>query len=174
MVVSGDVGKVQRGLHVYTAGTSLQETVILVFVGLSIIFSHRLSREDIGKDIKLAKKLTVVLWVALALIAVSSRMLLHRYILINQYRVCFRIIEFAAPHDSALNHTINTHEYFIYIFDIVPMFLALFVFNVYHPGKTLQGPDSEYPKSNRQKKKQAKAQKKAAKSSRSESAIEMV
>lgn len=43
------------------------------------------------------------------------------------------------------------------------MFFALVAFNVHHPGKTLQGPDSEYPKVTRKEKKALKAEKKLRK-----------
>jgi len=161
LVVGGNKhpNRVKNGLHIYTAGTSLQEAVILVFVGLSINFSRRLKRESAGKDITAAKRLIFVLYSALGLIT---------------YRILFRILEFASPSDSTIYRTINTHEYFIYIFDITPMFLALFVFNVFHPGKTLQGPDSEYPKLTKEEKRQAKERRRVEKHARTESSTEMV
>jgi hypothetical protein len=33
----------------------------------------------------------------------------------------------------------------MYVFDEMPMFLALIVFNIYHPGRLLSGPSSEFP-----------------------------
>jgi hypothetical protein len=36
----------------------------------------------------------------------------------------------------------------MYVFDEMPMFFALAVFNIYHPGRVLVGPESEYPKRN--------------------------
>jgi hypothetical protein len=43
------------------------------------------------------------------------------------------------------------------------MFLALAILNVIHPGRVLQGPDSEFPKVSRQEKKRIKQDKKEAK-----------
>lgn len=43
------------------------------------------------------------------------------------------------------------------------MFLALLVLNVIHPGRVLQGPDSEFPKVSRQEKRRIKREKKEAK-----------
>lgn len=48
------------------------------------------------------------------------------------------------------------------------MFLALLVFHIYHPGKVLVGPDSEYPKLTKEEKKAAKEEKRAAKERRRE------
>jgi hypothetical protein len=74
MVVNGKEHpeNIDKGLHIYTVGTCLQEAVIFVFVGLSINFSRRLRREDTGKDIGPAKKLMIVLQATLGLICVSS------------------------------------------------------------------------------------------------------
>jgi hypothetical protein len=33
----------------------------------------------------------------------------------------------------------------MYVFDEMPMFLALMVFHIYHPGRVLVGPDGELP-----------------------------
>jgi hypothetical protein len=54
------------------------------------------------------------------------------------------------------------------------MFLALFAFNIFHPGKTLQGPDSEYPKLTKEEKRQAKERRRMEKHARTESSTEMV
>jgi hypothetical protein len=43
------------------------------------------------------------------------------------------------------------------------MFLALLILNIIHPGRLLQGPDSEFPKVSRQEKKRIKQEKKEAK-----------
>jgi len=151
--------RIKTGLHIYTAGTCLQEAVILVFIGLSINFSRRLKNENIEKNVASAKKLMFVLYTALGLIT---------------FRIIFRILEFASPSDSTLYRTINTHEYFIFVFDSTPMFLALLSFNIFHPGKTLHGPDSEYPKLTKEEKKSAKEQKRMEKQARIESSTEMV
>jgi hypothetical protein len=41
------------------------------------------------------------------------------------------------------------------------MFLGLLALNIIHPGQTLQGPDSSFPKQSRAEKKELKARKKA-------------
>lgn len=47
--------------------------------------------------------------------------------------------------------------------DATPMFLALLILNVIHPGRVLQGPDSEFPRVSRKEKKRIKREKKEAK-----------
>lgn len=43
------------------------------------------------------------------------------------------------------------------------MFLALFILNVFHPGRVLVGPDSEFPRLTRAEKKRLKQEKKVEK-----------
>jgi hypothetical protein len=56
-----------------------------------------------------------------------------------------------------------THEVYEYVLDAVPMFIALLVLNIVHPGRILQGPDSEFLRVSRQEKKRIKEEKKVAK-----------
>lgn len=76
--------RIKNGLHIYTAGTSLQEMVILIFVGLSINFSRRLKRASAGQDTTSAKKLMFVLYFALGLITVSPHLSLLILALTNR------------------------------------------------------------------------------------------
>ena len=55
------------------------------------------------------------------------------------------------------------HEAYAYALDGLPMFLAIFILNIMHPGRVLVGPGSEFPKLSRKEKKLLKAQNKAAK-----------
>ncbi len=58
---------------------------------------------------------------------------------------------------------------YIYLFDITPVFLALVVFHIYHPGKVLVDAKSEYPRirmerrQRREQKREAKREKKRVK-----------
>lgn len=65
---------------------------------------------------------------------------------IVQIRIIFRIIEFSAGADSSLSKNISNHEAYMYCFDALPMFLALLTFHLWHPGKVLVGPESEFEK----------------------------
>jgi hypothetical protein len=44
------------------------------------------------------------------------------------------------------------HEAPFYCLEATPMFLALLLWNVYHPGRILVGPDSEFPKKEKKSK----------------------
>jgi hypothetical protein len=73
-------------------------------------------------------------------------------------RIVFRLVEFAAGTDPSTNPIPFTDAYF-YALDALPMFLALLVMNVVHPGRVLVGPESEFPRL-------TKAQKKVQKEAR--------
>jgi RTA1 like protein len=55
-----------------------------------------------------------------------------------QYRIVFRIVEFSAPQGSSISVHIENHEWFVYVFDALPMLLAILLFNIWHPGKVLR------------------------------------
>ena len=80
-----------------------------------------------------------------------------------QFRIVFRIIEFSSGVGTKLELTIDTNEWFLYVFDEMPMFLALVVFLIYHPGRVLKGPDSEFPKLSKEEKLSRKVEKKRIK-----------
>ncbi|KAJ8103684.1 RTA1 like protein-domain-containing protein [Lipomyces tetrasporus] len=119
-----------NGLHVYTAGVCLQQTLILAFFGLGILFLIRLRQVDTVKNKARGMKLVSVLYASLLLIT---------------WRIIYRIIEFSAGVHSTLNNTLDDNEWFVYVFDIGPMFFALVLYHFYHPARVLQGPDADYP-----------------------------
>ncbi|KAJ5734846.1 hypothetical protein N7533_013249 [Penicillium manginii] len=148
ITTSDDNSTINTGLHIYTAGVALQQFFIICFTVLSVIFRRRLSRECDPERAKSVQPLLYTLYLSLALIS---------------FRVIFRIIEFAGDNTSKLATTISNHEIFIYIFDSLPMFFALVIFNVIHPGKIFVGPDANWPKPSKEEKKAAKQAKKEAK-----------
>jgi hypothetical protein len=153
-----------NGLHVYTAGVCLQLCVILAFFGLSVFFFRRVRTLPIGKDKGKAKKLMLLLYTSLLLISVSPFSAPSKpFLIMKKWRICFRIVEFSAGSKTPLNNQIEQNEWYVYVFDMAPMFLALLVFHIYHPGKVLVGPDSEYPKVTKEEKRLRKEQKRAVK-----------
>lgn len=55
------------------------------------------------------------------------------------------------------------NEAFVYVFDATPMFLALLLLSVMHPGRILVGPQSDFPRLSRKEKKSAKQETKLLK-----------
>jgi len=147
-ITSTDYTTQENGLHIYTAGVGLQEMVILVFTSLAWGFQKRLFMQTDRADLAAGKRLSYVLYTTLGLIS---------------FRIIYRIIEFSAGSQSKLSNTISNNEWFAYVFDSMPMFFALALFNVFHPGRTLVGPESEFPKLTKEEKKQKKMEKKLKK-----------
>lgn len=59
-------------------------------------------------------------------------------------RIIFRLVEFSAG-DSVEKNPLPYHEIYVYVFDALPMTLAILVWNVAHPGRFLTGPDAGMP-----------------------------
>jgi hypothetical protein len=59
---------------------------------------------------------------------------------VHQVRIIYRIAEYAGAGPS------NLQETYGYAFDALPMILALLALALFHPGRFLIGPDSEFKK----------------------------
>ncbi|TVY80781.1 hypothetical protein LSUE1_G003490 [Lachnellula suecica] len=122
LTISKNYNTLNTGLHIYTAGVALQEFFILVFLFLV--------EASVEKQAG-AGKLLLILYVSLGLIT---------------FRILFRIIEFSAGAGTALTAEFSKHEVYQYVFDALPMFLALATMNGLHPGMVLAGEDSKFAK----------------------------
>ncbi|KFY09578.1 hypothetical protein V492_05437 [Pseudogymnoascus sp. VKM F-4246] len=93
-----------------------------------------------------------------------------------QIRIIFRLVEFAGGNDDS--NPLPRREIYFYLFDAIPMFLALLVTAITPPGLTLVGPDSVIPKAMwRQRwamRKQEKAKKRGLKTSGDRSGFELL
>ncbi|CAI7614267.1 unnamed protein product [Penicillium manginii] len=141
---------VLRGVHIYMAGIAVQEIFIVCFIGLTIHLHRRLLEIErtgvqVGKMANLAfnwRWLFYTMYFALIMITI---------------RIAFRLAEYSKG--TSAEEPTNTHEWYQYVFDALPMFLAVFIFTIFHPGRILQGPDSGF----RHAKKVAKMEKKQRK-----------
>lgn len=59
-------------------------------------------------------------------------------------RIIFRLIEFSSG-STGVSNPLLTNEAYFYVLEAMPMLLAIFAFNVVHPGSVLVGPESEMP-----------------------------
>ena len=125
----------RRGLNLYMAGIGLQEGFVVLFSILVIIF-HReqLQAERIGRlsadKLKGWRMLVWTLYVCLLAITV---------------RIVYRLAEFSGGvgHENPL----PSNEPLLYVLESVPMWIALFVWNIVHPGRFIHGPDAKMPPS---------------------------
>jgi len=62
-----------------------------------------------------------------------------------QIRIIYRLAEFSRGNGPS--NPLPYHESYFYIFEAVPMMLAIAILNITHPGTAPRGPDSELPPS---------------------------
>ncbi|KAI9147520.1 putative lipid transporter atnI [Paramyrothecium foliicola] len=124
----------RRGLNIYMAGISVQEVFVVIFMLLCIAFQQQMiSRTaDTGR----LGGFVGTRWGPLL------GMLLLSLTLIT-IRIIYRLVEFSGglAHESPL----RTQEAYFYALEAVPMFIAILVFNIVHPGRVINGPGSEMP-----------------------------
>ncbi|KAL2216976.1 putative RTA1 domain protein [Thermoascus aurantiacus ATCC 26904] len=157
MLSGNDVSQhtIELGIHIYMGGIGLQQFFILCFVALTVTLHRKIRRaaaaaaawrryeNNAGQE---AFEDEVGMYLALVMISI---------------RIIFRLIEYSRGTDAS--NPIPTHEAYQYVLDALPMFLSLVVMSIFHPGRVLKGPDSEFPKLSRREKRKIKAAKKAAK-----------
>jgi hypothetical protein len=174
VIISSDDPKIAlMGIHIYMGGIGLQECFVLLFVGVVFRFQYKMlhptsktaaieltpaveassypfKRHD-SADLSPGawKRVVYPLYASLALITL---------------RIIFRLVEFS----SGLHSPITGTEVPFYVLEALPMWVALVLWNVWHPGKILVGPDSEFPTKSRAQKRGEKAEKKAEKALKKE------
>lgn len=156
MLNSTNPARIQKlGMDVYMAGVGAQIFFILIFLALAIQFSRLVKKEDFYSAIdsdtqdhppKSARQALRLLYV------------IYAVLLLILFRNVYRLIEFSAGIESS----ITKQEWYTFVFDSVPMLLCFVVLNVFHPGKVLRGPRSDFSEENKQRK-ELKKMKKAAK-----------
>lgn len=160
------------GLNIYTAGVAVQLFFLAIFTSLAVGFQKRLKQQSLsfaapGNDSDsesqlqrdpapdvprpaLAKRLLIILYVVMGLVILRN---------------IYRLVEFSI----GVNSVITKNEWYQYVWDATPMFLALLVLNIVYPGKVLQGPRADFrqeDKAIKMAKKEKKADKKRQKQER--------
>ncbi|KAJ6258386.1 hypothetical protein Dda_6426 [Drechslerella dactyloides] len=145
-----DAARAQKnGLHIYMGGIGFQLFWILVFSAVAWRFRMKAVMERVrGVGVEREtnwRHLLAVLYFTLLAIVI---------------RIIFRLVEFSG---GEFNNNLTTHEVFFYVLEATPMFMACLTWNIFHPGRFLVGPDSEFPRLSRKEKKALKAEKKRVK-----------
>ena len=119
-------------------GIGLQELFVLTFTYLTIQFHRRMNElERRGEPSTRWRPLLYTEYAGLGLITI---------------RIIYRIVEYSAGYDS----DIAKAEAAFYVLDALTMVIGLVLFCVYHPGRFLVGPNSEFPKKEKKNKKNKK------------------
>ncbi|KAK6516901.1 hypothetical protein TWF506_006785 [Arthrobotrys conoides] len=137
------------GLNIYMGGIGFQLFWILVFSGFSWRFRAKAVMErnqgtGIHRDSSWGH-LLIVLYFTLLMITI---------------RIIFRLVEFSG---GSFNTKLTMTESYFYVLEATPMATACLTWNIFHPGRFLVGPDSEFPRLTRKEKKAIKVEKKRAK-----------
>ncbi|KAJ6584385.1 RTA1 like protein-domain-containing protein [Mycena capillaripes] len=134
LIINSDTPRIAlMGIHIYMGGIGLQQVFILGFVALVVRFHYKMNR--LGGSTGAEWKCPLyVMYASLILITI---------------RIVFRLIEFS----SGVYSPLTMHEAPFYCLEATPMFIALLLWNVWHPGQVLVGPDSEFPKKEKKNKK---------------------
>ncbi|EFQ99635.1 RTA1 domain-containing protein [Nannizzia gypsea CBS 118893] len=126
---------VRIGINVYMGGIGLQELFVLIFFGLAVRFQYKMTKvehaEGAGRP---WRPLLYTVYASLVMITV---------------RIIYRLVEYSGGLYSALAR----NEAVFYALDATPMFIALFALNIFHPGRFLVGPGSEFDKKPKKDKK---------------------
>ena len=118
---------VMRGLHIYMGGIGVQQFFIFCFVAVAVRFHNQMKRDlPSSAARRQATTLLYIVYATLTLITV---------------RIIFRLIEYAEGFESR----IPEHEEYQYVFDTSPMFIALVLFNIVHPGRVMAGKEADFP-----------------------------
>ncbi|KAF3922843.1 hypothetical protein ABW21_db0209729 [Orbilia brochopaga] len=145
-----DAAQAQKnGLHIYMGGIGFQLFWILVFSTVAWRFRMKaVAERALGQHVQRDTNWRVLLGV------------LYFTLLAIVIRIIFRLVEFSG---GEFNNTLTTHEVFFFVLEATPMFMACLTWNIFHPGRFLVGPDSEFPHLSRKEKRAVKAEKKAIK-----------
>jgi hypothetical protein len=125
----------KKGLDIYMGGIGMQEGFIVVFLGLVITFHrNQLQAERLGRladDKKGGWR-----WMIYAL---------YGCLLAITIRIIYRLVEFSGGLDAS--NTLPSNERLLYVLESAPMWLAIFVWNIIHPGRFIRGADAKMPPS---------------------------
>ncbi|OOQ83942.1 RTA1 domain protein [Penicillium brasilianum] len=151
---------VVTGLHIYMGGIGLQEAFILCFTALAIYLHQKLLKVESSEEVfneRLSRGHFSWRWLFYALYFALGMITI---------RIIFRISQYAQG--TSPTNPVLTHEWYEYVFDAVPMLLALVSLNIIHPGRILQGPESGFQQVRRAEKEAKKEKKQQKKTSKKE------
>jgi len=121
-----DANLANIGKNVYMGGIGLQQAFLTLFFCIMIKFNIEVRRIGIHRPTSWQTQLYA----------------LYAVLLLITTRIIFRLVEFTAGAEGP----IPRNESFVYALEAFPMLLAITVFAVFHPGRSLVGPESEFSK----------------------------
>ncbi|GFF54145.1 protein RTA1 [Aspergillus udagawae] len=129
-----DQATMMKGVHIYMGGIGIQQFFIVLFLFIAVQFHRQMLHLDRqGRLVGIKTKWRGLLYA------------LYASLLFITVRIIYRLVEFSSGTDAS--NPIPRHEWYLYVFDAVPMWFAIMVWNVVHPGAIIRGPDAKMPPS---------------------------
>ncbi|KAL8996862.1 MAG: hypothetical protein Q9188_006468 [Gyalolechia gomerana] len=131
------------GLHVYMGGVGLQQFFVFEFLYIAFRFQQQIKTEilvEVSRTLFLLYAqytVLILITVRTAFADLSNPLLTDR----QQVRIIFRLGEYAQGLDSSVPNL----EAYQYVFDTLPMLVALVVYNLGHPGRIMPDKESDFP-----------------------------
>jgi hypothetical protein len=125
----------KKGLNIYMGGIGMQEGFIILFLGLVIKF-HREQLQAEREGRLAPEKMIGWRWLIWAL---------YGCLLAITIRIVYRLVEFSAG--LGASNPLPSNEPLLYVLESAPMWLAILVWNIAHPGRFIYGPDARMPPS---------------------------
>jgi hypothetical protein len=125
----------KKGLSIYMGGIGMQEGFIVLFSGLVIKF-HR-DQLQAKRDRRLTAD-KIAGWRSLV-------WALYGCLLAITIRIIYRLAEFSAG--LGASNPLPSNEPVLYVLESTPMWLAILVWNIVHPGRFIHGKDAKMPPS---------------------------
>ena len=125
----------RKGLNIYMGGIGMQEGFIVLFLGLVIKFHlDQIKADRFGR--LTAHKMTGWRQLIYALYGCLAAITI---------RIIYRLAEFSGG--LGASNPLPSNEPVLYVLESSPMWLAIIVWNIVHPGRFIQGPDAKMPPS---------------------------
>lgn len=125
----------RKGLNLYMGGIGVQEGFIVLFLCLVVRFHHTQLRASRMGNLAAHQQAG---WR-------SMTWALYTSLLAITIRIVYRLIEFSAGLGES--NPLPKNEPLLYVLEATPMFLAILVWNIFHPGRFIYGDDAKIPPS---------------------------
>ncbi|KAF3047194.1 hypothetical protein E8E12_011603 [Didymella heteroderae] len=125
----------KKGLSIYMGGIGMQEGFIVLFMGLVIKFHWDQIQAQRGGRLT-ANKTSGWKWLICAL---------YVCLLAITNRIVYRLAEFSAG--LGPSNPLPSNEPLLYVLESTPMWVAILVWNIVHPGRFIRGEGARMPRS---------------------------
>jgi hypothetical protein len=113
--------EIQTGNNIIIGGLVLQIIYFGFFIAVAVVFHLRIRRAPTRKSHNVNAP-----WESLLVVLYSAGVLI-------MIRSAYRVIEYSLGRDNG----VQTHEFWLYVFDTLPMVCTALLFNWFHPSRVV-------------------------------------